>query len=77
MTPGEFKDARNALCLSQRELAEAWGMGNNGDRTIRRWEQSDVPVNPIAAYCIRLMMANPYSTSCNTASIHRGLDHCQ
>ena len=55
MTPAEFKAARNALCLSQRDLAEVWGMGQNGERTIRRWEQGDVPVNPIAAYCIRLM----------------------
>lgn len=55
MTPAEFKAARSALCLSQRDLAEVWGMGQNGERTIRRWEQGDVPVNPIAAYCIALM----------------------
>lgn len=55
MTPAEFKSHRNALCLSQRDLAEVWGMGKNGERTIRRWEQGDVPVNPIAAYCITLM----------------------
>jgi len=56
MTPAEFKSARRFLCLSQRDLAEVWGMGQNGERTIRRWEQGDVPVNPIAAYCIALMM---------------------
>jgi len=56
MTPDEFKAARNALCLSQRDLAEVWGMGQNGGRNIRRWEAGDVPVNPIAAYCIRLML---------------------
>lgn len=56
MTPAEFKAARNTLCLSQRDLAEVWGMGQNGERTIRRWEQGDVPVNPIAAYCIALML---------------------
>lgn len=59
MNPAEFKAARNTLCLSQRDLAEIWGMGQNGERTIRRWEQGDTPVNPIAAYCIRLMMENP------------------
>lgn len=56
MTPADFRAARNALCLSQRDLAEVWGMGKNGERTIRRWEQGDVPVNPIAAYCIQLML---------------------
>lgn len=55
MTPAEFRAHRNALSLSQRDLAEVWGMGQNGERTIRRWEQGDVPVNPIAAYCIQLM----------------------
>ena len=59
MTPAEFKAARNALCLSQRDLAEVWSMGQNGERTIRRWEQGDTPVNPIAAYCIRLMVETP------------------
>ncbi len=57
MTPEQFKTARNALCLSQNDLAKVWGMGRNGGRTIRKWESGDVPVNPIAAYCIALMIA--------------------
>ncbi|MDA3877734.1 MAG: hypothetical protein PF483_11680 [Halothiobacillus sp.] len=56
MTPYEFKQARNILQLSCAALSRAWGMGPNGDRTIRRWESGEVPVNPIAAYCIRLMV---------------------
>lgn len=56
MTPSEFKSARNALRLSQSDLAEVWGMGKNGGRTVRRWEAGDLPVNPIAAYCIALMI---------------------
>ena len=56
MTPAEFKAARNTLGLSQNDLAEVWGMGKNGGRTIRRWEAGDLPVNPIAAYCIALMV---------------------
>lgn len=56
MTPEQFKAARKALSLSQRQLAEAWGMGDNGERSIRRWEQGDVPVNSIAAYCIGMML---------------------
>jgi len=56
MTAQEFKASRKAINLSQRALAEVWGMGQNGERTIRRWEQGDVPVNPIAAYCIGMML---------------------
>lgn len=60
MTAADFKQARSNLGLSQRQLAEVWSMGRNGERTIRRWEQGDVPVNPIAAYCIALMLGeNP------------------
>lgn len=55
MTPEQFKAAREGLGHSQRDLALIWGMGENGGRTIRRWEAGDVPVNPIAAYCISLM----------------------
>jgi len=35
MTAAEFKSARKALCLSQRDLAEVWGMGQNGERTTK------------------------------------------
>ena len=56
MTPTQFKDARRALCYSQQALADEWGMGINGARTIRRWELGERPVNPIAAYCIEMML---------------------
>lgn len=59
MTPQEFKAARNKLGLSAAGLADLWNMGANGGRTIRRWESGAVPVNPIAAYCIALMIAGP------------------
>ncbi len=55
MTKEEFKEARRALCFSQQALADEWGMGLNGGRTIRRWESGDRPLNPVAAYCIALM----------------------
>jgi DNA-binding transcriptional regulator YiaG len=58
MTPADFKAARKALCLSQNDLAEVWGMGDNGGRTIRRWENGERPLNPIAAYALRLMLAS-------------------
>ena len=56
MTREQFKAARESLQYSQRELASLWGLGKNGERTIRRWEQGDVPLNPIAAYCIQMML---------------------
>jgi DNA-binding transcriptional regulator YiaG len=56
MTKEEFKDARRALCYSQQALADEWGMGEHGARTIRRWEQGERPLNPVAAYAITLMV---------------------
>lgn len=58
MTPDEFKATRESLCLSQNDLAEVWGMGANGGRSIRRWESGERPMNPIAAYCLKLMADN-------------------
>jgi len=56
MTPEQFKAARVSLQYSQRELAEEWGMGKNGGRSVRSWETGERPVNPIAAYCIKMML---------------------
>ena len=63
MTPDQFKALRKSLGYSQRGLADHWGMGENGGRTIRRWEAGDVPVNPIAAYAITLMSRDNLSSS--------------
>jgi DNA-binding transcriptional regulator YiaG len=54
-TPAGFKEMRQNLFFSQAALADEWNMGKNGGRTIRRWENGDVPVNPIAAYAIAMM----------------------
>ena len=56
MTPQQFKEARLGLGYSCAKLAAEWSMGANGGRTIRRWEGGEVPVNPIAAYCLGLML---------------------
>ena len=56
MTPLQFKASRKTLGYSQQALADEWGMGANGGRTIRRWEQGERPVNPIAAYAIGMML---------------------
>jgi len=56
MTPEQFKKARQTLGLSAAALASLWSMGANGGRTIRRWESGERPMNPIAAYCIAMMV---------------------
>lgn len=56
MTPEQFKDARKTLRYSQQALADEWGMGDNGGRTIRRWEAGERPLNPVAVYAIALML---------------------
>ena len=57
MTPDQFRNARLSLGLTQIQLAAEWGMTNNGERTIRRWENGERAVSRVAAYCIRLMVA--------------------
>ena len=37
----EIKKKRNSLGLSQKDFADALGMGKNGDRTLRRWENGE------------------------------------
>lgn len=36
-----IKDKRIGLGLTQKDLADALGMGKNGDRTLRRWENGE------------------------------------
>lgn len=53
MTAEQFKEARRALGLSQLQLAAIMGMGDNGSRTVRRWELGERPPNPIAVTVLR------------------------
>jgi len=59
MTPDDFKNKRLLLGYSQQALADEWGMGSNGGRTIRRWESGDRAISPIAAYAISRMRERP------------------
>ncbi len=61
MTPEQFKDARRSLFYSQQALADEWNMGAHGGRTIRRWEQGERPLNPVAAYALSLMLERSQS----------------
>jgi len=55
VTKEQFKYMRKALFYSQQALADEWGMGAHGARTIRRWEQGERPLNPVASYALALM----------------------
>ena len=37
----EIKDKRKSLGLTQKDFADALGMGKNGERTLRRWENGE------------------------------------
>lgn len=56
VTPDEIKDARKRLGLSQSGLAEVLRLGSNGERTIRRWEQGEVPVTGPATVAIECLL---------------------
>lgn len=45
MTPADFRAARKALGLTQKQMAEALRMGKHGWQTISKWENdgSDIP----------------------------------
>ena len=56
MTPDTFKKGRRILGLTQSELAATWEMGENGDRSVRRWEAGDVPVPGPVGVLLRWMV---------------------
>lgn len=43
----QIKAKRQALNLTQKEFANALGLGSNGDRTIRRWENGETNPKPL------------------------------
>lgn len=47
-----IKEKRSRLHMTQKELADAVGMGKNGDRTIRRWENGETFPSPIELHAI-------------------------
>jgi DNA (cytosine-5)-methyltransferase 1 len=56
LTPAEIKASRQRLGLTQSGLAEVLRLGPNGERTVRRWEQGDVPVTGPASLAIELLL---------------------
>jgi len=61
VTKEQFKDMRKSLFYSQQALADEWGMGIHGSRTIRRWETGERPLNPVASYALALMLERSQS----------------
>ncbi len=43
----EIKEKRIRLGLTQKDFADALGMGRNGDRTLRRWENGESTPSPL------------------------------
>ena len=59
-TPAGFRAAREALGLTQRQLAEALELGKDGGRTVRRWEAEDREIPGPAAVAVRLMLEHAW-----------------
>lgn len=47
MISEEIKNKRKQLGLTQKDFADALGMGRNGDRTLRRWENGESTPSPL------------------------------
>ncbi len=54
MTPEQFKDARQALGLSQKGMADLLGV--SGDRTIRKWEEGERDISAPVAILVRIIL---------------------
>lgn len=55
MTPDDVRRIRMKFGMSQRELAKAIRLGDNGDRTIRRWEAGAIPVTGPASLALEYL----------------------
>ncbi|WEV64001.1 DNA (cytosine-5-)-methyltransferase [Bifidobacterium sp. ESL0732] len=52
MNPKQLKGKREKLGLTQKDFADALGLGRNGDRTLRRWENGESKPSQIEANAI-------------------------
>jgi DNA-binding transcriptional regulator YiaG len=56
MTPNRIKEIRQAVGLTQTDLALVLGLTpNNGRRTVRRWEDGTIPITGPAAIVMQLI----------------------
>jgi len=56
MTPADFRSARNALGLTQHQMAEALQMGKHGWQTISGWENGNRPIPGPVAIAVRCLV---------------------
>lgn len=57
MEPNDVKDARQALGMTQQQLADALGLtGPYAKDTVRNWESGKRPISGPAATCIRYLL---------------------
>lgn len=56
MTPTQVRELRQALGLTQSELAAALRMGSEGRRTIRRWETGEQAITGPASVALELLV---------------------
>lgn len=57
MTADEVREARDALGMTNRQLASCLGLdGEHAERTVRRWVHGQVPITGPAATAIQLML---------------------
>lgn len=56
MTGAEFRAARDRLGLSARAMAEALRMGENGGRTIRRYESGERPISGPLSLAVKYLL---------------------
>ncbi|MFP7737977.1 DNA (cytosine-5-)-methyltransferase [Priestia aryabhattai] len=59
----EIKNKRQRLELTQKEFADALGLGKNGDRTLRRWENGESEPSPLEYQSILNFPEEPPFTS--------------
>jgi DNA-binding transcriptional regulator YiaG len=57
LTSAEISTARKTLGLTQSQMAERLRLGQNGSRTVRRWEKGEIPVTGPASVAIEMMLA--------------------
>lgn len=55
----KIKAKRQRLNMTQKEMADAVGLGKFGDRTIRRWEKGESTPNPLEVKAILNFPENP------------------
>ena len=55
MTPEDVQRIREKMGLTTHQLAAKLRLATNGDRTIRRWENGDVPISGPASLALEYL----------------------